>query len=160
MKMNAYEKIEKLSEKEFKLITGVTREVFWEMLGVLIRRYEDEHAAGGQAGMAVELRLTLALEYWREYRTFRHMANDHQISKTEINRAVMWVEEVLSKSEEFKLCDIKERFATKTEEEEDSEEDAEIILIDVEEQPIERPKYEQEKSYSGKKNSTRRNTKY
>jgi hypothetical protein len=156
--MNAYEKIEKLSEKEFKLITGVTREVFWEMLGELIRKYEDEHAAGGQRGMAVELRLTLALEYWREYRTFRHMANDHQISKTEINRAVMWVEEVLSKSEEFKLCDIKERFANK--EEEDGEDEAEIILIDVEEQPIERPKYEQEKSYSGKKNGIRQNTKY
>ena len=156
-KMNAYEKIEKLSEKEFKLITGVTREVFWEMLGVLIRKYEDEHSAGGQPGMPVELRLTLALEYWREYRTFRHMSNDHQISKTEINRAVMWVEEVLSKSEEFKLCDIKERFAAKKE---DGEDEAEIILIDVEEQPIERPKYEQEKSYSDKKNSTPRNTKY
>jgi len=158
--MNAYEKIEKLNEKEFKLITGVTREVFWEMLGVLIRKYEDEHCVGGQPGMPVELRLTLALEYWREYRTFRHMSNDHQISKTEINRAVMWVEEVLSKSEEFKLSDIKERFAAKKEDEEDGEDEAEIILIDVEEQPIERPKYEQEKSYSGKKNSTPRNTKY
>jgi len=42
--MNAYEKLELLSEQEFKLITGVTREVFWDMLGVLTRRYEDEHA--------------------------------------------------------------------------------------------------------------------
>ena len=149
--MNAYEKIEKLNEKEFKLITGVTREVFWDALGVLIRKYEDEHVEGGQPGMAVELRLTLALEYWREYRTFRHMANDHQISKTEINRAVMWVENTLGESEEFQLADIKSRFGEKKEEESDSEE--EILLVDVTEQPVERPKYEQERAYSGKKNS-------
>jgi hypothetical protein len=161
--MNAYEKIELLDEKEFKMITGVTRKVFWDMLGVLIRKYEDEHIRGGQPGMAVELRLTLALEYWREYRTFRHMANDHQISKTEINRAVMWVENVLSESEEFKLVDLKERFADKKEDEsneEESDAESDIVLIDVTEQPIERPKYEQEKSYSGKKNNTQRNTKY
>jgi hypothetical protein len=151
--MNAYEKIEKLGEKEFKLITGVTREVFWDMLGVLIRKYEDEHVKGGQPGMAVELRLTLALEYWREYRTFRHMANDHQISRTEINRAVLWVENTLSESEEFKLTDIKARFAEKKEDEEEGEDEAEILLIDVTEQPIERPKYEQERAYSGKKNA-------
>jgi hypothetical protein len=158
--MNAYEKLELLSEKEFKLITGVTREVFWDILGVLMRRYEDEHAAGGQPGMAVELRLTLSLEYWREYRTFRHMANCHQISKTEINRAVLWVENVLSESEEFALCDLKSRFSAAEDEEETVEAEAEILLVDVTEQPIERPKYEQEKSYSGKKNSTRRNTNY
>jgi len=34
--MNAYEKIEKLADKDFKLITGVTREVFYKMLEVFI----------------------------------------------------------------------------------------------------------------------------
>jgi len=97
--------------------------------------------------MAVELRLTLALEY----RTFRHMANCRQISKTEINRAVLWVENVLNESAEFALLDIKERFSDKKEDEDESEDEAEILLIDATEQPIERPKYEQEKSYSGKK---------
>jgi hypothetical protein len=33
------------------------------------------------------------------------------------------------------------------------------IIIDVEEQPIERPKYDQKSSYSGKKNGIRQNTK-
>jgi len=65
-KMNAYEKIEKLDEKGFKLITGVTRQVFEEMKGVLEKKYKEEHARGGLKGMPVELRLTLTLEYWRE----------------------------------------------------------------------------------------------
>lgn len=69
--MNAYEKIVKLADKDFKLITGVTREVFNTMLEVLKSKYAEEHTQGGQPGMPVEMRLTLALEYWREYRSFR-----------------------------------------------------------------------------------------
>jgi len=151
--MNAYEKLEKLDEKEFKLITGVTRKVFEEMKGVLQRKYKEEHRQGGLTGMPVELRLTLALEYWREYRSFRHMANDHQIGKSKINNAVIWVEEVLSESEEFKLRELKERFKP------GEEAEIKVVLIDVEEQPTERPKYNQEVSYSGKKNVTQRSIK-
>jgi hypothetical protein len=151
--MNAYEKLEKLADKEFKLITGVTREVFKRMQAVLKRKYAEEHAQGGQPGLPVELRLTLALEYWREYRSYRHMANDHQIAKSIINKAVLWVETVLSESAEFKLKELQERFKPS------EEEPIKIVLIDVEEQPIERPKYRQEGSYSGKKNATQRNIK-
>ena len=61
--MNAYEKIEKLKGKEFKLITGVTREVFEKMLEVLRKKYVEEHARGGRPGLPVELRLTLSLYY-------------------------------------------------------------------------------------------------
>ena len=152
-KINAYEKIEKLKDKEFKLITGVTRSVFYEMLEVLRKKYAEEHARGGRPGLPVEQRLTLSLEYWREYRSFRHMANDHQISKSKINEAVIWVEKVLSESEEFKLKDLRERFKP------GEESSIEVILIDVEEQPIERPKYDQKDSYSGKKNSIQRSIK-
>jgi len=151
--MNAYKKLEKLTDKEFKLITGVTREVFSRMVEVLKRRYAQDHAQGGQPGLPVELRLTLALEYWREYRSFRHMANDHQIAKTIINNAVLWVEDTLSESDEFKLRELQERFKR------GEEEPIKIVLIDVEEQPIERPKHNQESSYSGKKNAIQRNTK-
>jgi hypothetical protein len=153
--MNAYKKIEKLKATEFKLITGVTREIFQNMLEVLRRKYAEEHEQGGQPGLSIELRLTLALEYWREYRSFRHMANDHQISKSMINRAVLWVEDTLSESEEFKLIELKERFKPK----EGNEPEIEAVLIDVEEQPIERPKYNQKDSYSGKKSGIQRNIK-
>ena len=151
--MNAYDKLEKLSDKEFKLITGVTRDVFNKMLEVLRVSYDKLRSKGGRKGLSPELRLTLALEYWREYRTFRHMANDHQLDKTKINNAVIWVENVLSESEEFRLKDLKEHFKP------DEKSEIEVILVDVDEQPIERPKYNQEESYSGKKNDTQQNTK-
>ena len=151
--MNCYEKIEKLSEKEFKLITGVRREEFSSMQEVLRKKHAEEHKHGGRPGLAVEIRLTLALEYWREYRTFRHMSNDHQIDKDVINRAVIWVENALSESEEFKLVELKERFKP------GEESNISVIIVDVEEQPIERPTENQEESYSGKKNGIRQNTK-
>ena len=110
--MNAYEKIQKLGNKEFKRITGVTRELFEKMLERLKEQYKQDHIRGGAPGQPVELRLTLALEYWREYRTFEHMSNDHQIPKSTINEMVLWVEDVLRKDEEFKLVDLKERFKT------------------------------------------------
>jgi hypothetical protein len=152
--MNAYEKIKKLNDKDFKLITGVTREVFYQMLKPLKEKYTEEHAQGGRKGLPVELRLTLALEYWREYRSFRHMANDHQLSKTKTNNAVVWVENVLSELEEFKLKELKEHFKPGK-----ANTRIQAIIIDVEEQPIERPKYNQKPSYSGKKNGIRQNTK-
>ena len=145
-------KVQKLDEKGFKRITGITRGVFEAMLVLLKEKYEEEHSQGGQMGMEVELRLTLALEYWREYRTYDHMSNDHQIPKSVINRAVLWVENVLNEKEDFKLAELKERFKP-------GESEIKIIIADVTEQPIERPTYEQKESYSGKKNSTRRNTK-
>jgi len=140
--MNAYEKIENLDKKEFKLITGVTREVFAKMLEVLREEYTKDHSGGGAPGLPVEVRLTLALEYWREYRGQRHMAVSHQIPKSTINGAILWVEHRLMDREEFKLKELKERFKPE-------ESEIKIIIVDVEEQPVERPKYEQEKSYSG-----------
>lgn len=123
------------------------------MLEELRLQYIEDHAQGGQPGLPVEMRLTLALEYWREYRSFRHMANDHQIPKSIINKAVLWVEDVLSESDGFKLKDLRERFKP------GEGEAIKIVVIDVEEQPIERPKHNQEVSYSGKKNATQRNIK-
>ena len=152
--MRAYEKIKDLKEKEFKLITGVTREVFEKMLVVLREAYARDHAGGGQPGLPVEERLTLALEYWREYRSQRHMAVSHGICKSSVNNAILWVEYRLSGRAEFQLSELKERFKPEA-----TETQIKILIADVTEQPIERPVENQEASYSGKKNGTRRNTK-
>lgn len=44
--MNAYEKIKKLKDNEFKQITGVTRNVYNEMLEVLKNKHKEEHKRG------------------------------------------------------------------------------------------------------------------
>jgi hypothetical protein len=151
--LKAYEKIKELEAEEFKLITGVTREVFEEMLEVLRKKYAENHAGGGRPGIPVEDRLTLALEYWREYRSQRHMAVSHEISKSAVNQAIIWVEIRLMEEADFNLVELKERFKP------GEASDIKILLVDVEEQPIERPVENQEESYSGKKRGTPQNTK-
>ena len=48
--MNAYEKIQKLGDKEFKRITGITRELFEKMLARLKKQYAQDHSGGGAPG--------------------------------------------------------------------------------------------------------------
>ena len=152
--MNKYEKLMELTDmKLFQLLTGVTKEVFLLMLDVLTREYNKIHQKGGNPkGTPVGLKLVIALEYWREYRAMRHMAFDHNMPVSTICNCITWVEYILSQPEEFKIQELKEKFKKR-------EEDGlpiRVVLIDVEEQPIERPKEDQEKHYSGKKTSHRK----
>jgi len=75
------------------------------------------------------------------------MAFDYDMPVSTLCDCITWVEDVLSETEEFKLKDLKERFKA------GEENEIKVIIIDVEEQPIERPQENQEASYSGKKNA-------
>jgi hypothetical protein len=149
--MNKYEKLMKLENKElFQLLTGVTREVFEIMHETLKDEYVKKHAKGGNPnGTPIGLKLVIALEYWREYRGLRQMAFDYNMPLTTLRDCIVWVEDVLSKAEKFNIPDLKEKF--KHRKDEDSE--IRVVIVDVEEQPIERPTENQKAHYSGKKNS-------
>ena len=139
----------------FRLLTGVTKEVFNEMLGILTAEYERTHKikGGNPNGTPIGLKLVIALEYWREYRAMRQMAFDYNMPVSTLCECILWVENILSKSEKFQIKELKEKFKHR----EDEGNPIRVVLIDVEEQPIERPTENQEKHYSGKKNDTRQN---
>jgi len=141
----------------FQLLTGVTKDVFLRMVEVLTREYSKIHQSkgGNPNGTEIGLKLVIALEYWREYRTMRHMAFDYNIPLSTLCNCITWVEDILSKSDEFKIPELKDKFKRR----EDDGDPIRVVLIDVEEQAIERPKENQENHYSGKKNATQQNTK-
>jgi hypothetical protein len=72
-----------------------------------------------------------ALEYWREYRTYAHIAASYGIAESNIYRSIKWIENVLIKDGTFSLPGKKELLK--------SDAEYEIILIDATETPIERP---------------------
>jgi hypothetical protein len=155
--MNKFEKLMELKNLElFQLLTGVTKAVFLQMLAVLTQEYNWIHQTkgGNPNGTEVGLKLVIALEYWREYRTMRHMAFDYNIPLSTLCGCITWVEDILSRSEKFKIPELKEKFKQR----DDDGDPIRIVLIDVEEQPIERPKENQKNHYSGKKNATQQNT--
>ena len=133
----------------FQLLTGVTKDVFVLMLDVLVCEHTKIHQTkgGNPKGTPVGLKLVIALEYWREYRTMRHMAFDYNMPVSTLCDCITWVEDILSRSEKFKIPELKEKFKQR---EEDGD-PIRVVLIDVEEQPIERPKEDQKNHCSGKK---------
>jgi len=134
-------------EKEFKLQTGVKRNVFFQMLEILTDEFNKQHKNGSFKGIGPGCKLVLALSYWREYRAMRQMSLDYDVAPSTVCESIKWVEDVLLKSEKFTINDIK----TEIEKIENSGSTVKCIIGDVEEQPIERPTENQEESYSGKK---------
>ena len=76
--------------------------------------------------------LLMTLMYWREYRTQFHIAETYEVSESTVSRTIKKVEDGLMRSGQFRLPGKKTL--------QDSETIIEVIVIDVAEQPIERPK--------------------
>ena len=143
--MNNRERVKLLPKSQYKQIFGVSRGTFLKMYKTLRREYRKLHAQGGRPPILSVLdKLIIALQYWREYRTYRHIAFDYGVGKTAIGDAVIWVEDTLIKSGLFSLpskCVMQKN-------------DFEIVLIDVTEQPIERPKRGRKSGIQASESST------
>jgi transposase-like protein len=128
-----YEGTEKLTEKEFRRLTGVKRETFGKMVEILANAEAVKRRKGGhKSKLSNEDKLLLTLEYLREYRTYFHIAQEFGIHETMALRISRWVEETLIKDGAFSLPG-KKQLAK-------SEVQYEVILIDATESPVERPK--------------------
>jgi len=124
-----YETIEHLKDTDFKRLTGVQRDTFDEMLKVVKKGLRN---FGRPTKLSRADQLLLTLMYWREYRTEFHIAQSYGISEASVCRTIQKVENALVRSSKFRLPGKKALQASDTL--------FEVILVDVSEQPIERPK--------------------
>lgn len=124
-----YETIEHLKDSDFKRLTGVQRKTFDEMLKVVEKGLRD---FGRPTKLNRADQLLMTLMYWREYRTEFHIAQSYGISEATVCRTIRKVENALVRSGKFRLPGKKALQASETV--------FEVILVDVSEQPIERPK--------------------
>ena len=130
--MMKYEIIKEYDEKQFRRITGIKRATFNQMIEILKKSYAEKHRRRGRKPkLSIENQLLAALEYWREYRTYAHIAASYGIAESNIYRSIKWIENVLIKDETFSLPGKKELLK--------SDAEYEMILIDATETPIERP---------------------
>jgi hypothetical protein len=131
--MSVFEKTTKLKDEDFKQIIGVKRETFTEMAGVLTEDYLRRHSNGGRPpSLTIENRLCLALKYWRQYVTQKELAFEFEVGEQTVRDTIVWIEDTLIKSGKFALPGKKVLL--------DPDNDIEIVLVDVTESPIERPK--------------------
>jgi len=146
MESNRYERAKLLTDKDFKLLTGVKRPVFKEMTSELQKAYDEKHKNRGRhSKLTVELMLMMALTYWRQYITYFELGFDYGVSQSVVHEIVEWVEDTLVKCGKFSLPGKKALLEDRT---------LELVLLDVMESPIERPKKNRRITTPGKREDT------
>ena len=123
-----YETIEHLKDTDFKRLTGVQRETFEAMLKVVEKGLRE---FGRPPKLRRADQLLLTLMYWREYRTEFHIAQSYGVSEATVCRTIRKVEDALVGSKKFRLPGKKALQASDT--------IFAVVLVDVSEQPVERP---------------------
>ena len=124
-----YEEIKDRNDKDFKRLTGVEHQTFKHMVAVL----ESEMPTFGRPPKLSRAdQLLMTLMYWREYRTQFHIAQAYRVSESAVCRTIQKVEDALMNSAQFRLPGKKALQPSDTV--------IGIVVVDVTEQPIERPK--------------------
>lgn len=121
----------------FKRLTGVSKDTFMVMISEATRLAPKSNhkikgtKRGPKPKLGIEDKLLMLLMYYREYRTFLHISSDYGISEAQCWRIITELEMLLIKSEKFHLPGKKVLQQANS---------FEIVLVDVAESPIERPK--------------------
>jgi hypothetical protein len=92
--------------------------------------------------LSIEDQVLVALEYWREYRTYFHISTDKGVSESTVCRIVHRIEDQIMASGLFRIPGKKQLVRGFGR--------PELVVVDVTETPIERPKKKQKAFYSGK----------
>ena len=132
--MNNKERIAKMPSSQYKEIFGIEKFVFDRLLRLLVSVdvLQRKNNAGRKSQLSVLDKLVITLQYWREYRTYRHIAFDYGVGKSTIGEAIIRVEDVLIESD---CCNLKSKRELR-----DNPSKIKISIVDVTEQEIERPK--------------------
>lgn len=133
-----WEVVRHWKETSFKRLVGVPPELFVKMAAYLSeQRLVSGHKSGGskrgpKSKLCVEDELLMMLMYYREYRSFLHISSAYGISEMQTRRIIARTEACLVRSKLFVLPGKKKLVEGGT--------IFEVVVVDVSEHPIERPK--------------------
>jgi hypothetical protein len=142
-----YKEIESLAPALFKRLTGVKKEVFAQMLDCIMsfKMKNRKHLSRGRPPkLSYADKLLLMLMYYREYRSQFHIGVTYGISESSVCEIITEMESILIKDKRFHLPGKKVL----------KENTFEVVLVDVTESPVERPKKNNEKITQVKRNGT------
>jgi Helix-turn-helix of DDE superfamily endonuclease len=133
-----WQTVKKLNPAQFKRLVGVKYETFEKMVSEAkrIKALQPKKIAGKKRGPKEKTnwydKTLMMLMYYREYRTFAHVGATYNISETQCWRIVTTMERWLIKSKLFHLPGKKKLTQSDVE--------WDVVVVDVSEHPIERPK--------------------
>lgn len=128
-KRGSYWQLKKMSTKLFRRLTGVTQKTFKKMVNV-VREQEDKQTVGRKSKLSAEDKVLMTLQYLREYPTLLRLGVDWGIHESNAQRIVTQTEKHLIEADCFHLPGKKSLKG----------EGWDIVIVDVAESPIERPK--------------------
>ena len=145
-----WQTVKKSTPNQFKRLVGVQPETFEKMVSEA-KRINAERApkkVGKKRGPKEKInwydKTLMMLMYYREYRTFAHIGASYNISEAQCWRIVTTMERWLIKSDLFHLPGKKKLT--------ESDVEWEVVIVDVSEHPIERPKKNNESIIQEKRN--------
>ena len=99
-----YEKVKNLKSEEFKRFTGIHLTTFQTMVTIVKNHFLNKKKKSGRPNnLIIEDQILLTLEYFREYRTYFHLAIDYNLEQSNVYRTIKKIEKILINSQEFKL---------------------------------------------------------
>jgi hypothetical protein len=138
------ERVKAMKPADFKRCYGVQFQTFEIMVKTYQEAQNAKKKAGRPAALSLEEQVLFSLEFWREYPTMFHHAFEWKIHETTGLRTVRRVEEALIESGAFSLPSKRVLL---------EELSYEIVVIDVTESPIERPKKSRNDTIAAKRNA-------
>jgi hypothetical protein len=141
------ERVKTMKPADFKRCYGVQPQTFDLMVKTFQEAQNAKQKAGRPAALSLEEQVIFTLEFWREYPTMFHHAFEWKIHESTGLRTVRRVEEALIESGAFSLPSKRVLL---------EELSYEIVVIDVTESPIERPKKSKDVTIAGKRNAIHR----
>lgn len=159
--MIRYKQALAMSPSDFKRAYGVSQEVFQKMIEVVLEAKVGKR--GCHSKLSIPQQILLTLQYLREYRTFFHLAQDWGVHESTAYRIIRRIEDILVKADrqiaDFqsrqsagRLHSAAEEFRLPSQRQlQKSETEIEVIVVDVAETEIERPKKNREATIAEKK---------
>ena len=130
-----YKDIQHIKDADFRRLVGVKRPVFDQMVSV-VAEYKEQHRKHKTSGRPPKLstadQVLVMLMYYRDYRTFFHVGSSYGLSEGQCHRVVTKIESILIASKLFHIPGKKKLTG--------GDVAFEVVIVDVTESPVERPK--------------------
>ena len=142
-----YKEVKNLKPALFKRLTGVKKEVFLQTLDCIttFKQQNRKHASRGKPpALSYADKLLLMLMYYREYRSQFHIGITYGIAESTVCEIISEMERILIQDKRFHVPGKKVL----------RENTFEVVLVDVTESPVERPKKSSGEITQEKRNGT------
>lgn len=136
-----YKNLNRYTNDEFKHLVGVSRELFDPMVEILVIAEQQKKKSGRPHSLSLADHLLLTLNYSRYDKTQIQLSADFNLAKSNVNRIISKVESALIQSGLFSLL-------KRTHPDED------VVVLDVTEYAIERPKKSSPNIIAARRNGT------